>query len=439
MNKTYIFLTILLLTAMAGCEQPMRAQEQLLFIAQTETGSEEHVTLEVLFLGDGTTNEMVEFPEFEGTVADSALHAVRFSMSVSPSLDHYAWITYPNEPIPLQNGELSIVTIQSQEEKGIGTMVTANTSDGIHWSPDSVYVAYCSYAENEPKEVVVYGIESEQLIRTGIREAPCNSIAWDPNAQLIAVPTSQNQVAVYDVVQQQVTDMIDIGDEAVGTHDVICNPQWSPDSKFLVFSHGCVMQGLGNLDGYEVFLYSIEEKTLRSLVTFSEPEIEKLYSLVPSFQYTWYIQDDETYLAVMFACTVATNLECLDGVPGSFLQIYNVDSQQSSRRFLEIGDFHGGSISLSLQGILVWKTEEGWQLGQLHGLDFEMIQDPDYNDLPGNCRLPDWNPSGNYIAFSQCGGEPDYIYDFTDQKLHTLDDLTQGKSMFLSWNIDQSR
>jgi hypothetical protein len=144
MNNKVLAASLLMLVVV-GCSQQNNSQSQILFLNHDKDTNGSVVTLNTMNPGDWSAKELLRFSNTESTIADTPLYVVYDSLSVSPNLEHIAWITYPDKPIPLQHGELSLVNVERHEETHIGTMVTSSTSSGIHWSPDSRFIAYCSF------------------------------------------------------------------------------------------------------------------------------------------------------------------------------------------------------------------------------------------------------------------------------------------------------
>jgi hypothetical protein len=434
-----------------GCTQQNNNPSQILFLNHNENANGNIVTLNTINPSDWNTSVLLQLSHTEYIGSGDPLYQVFSSLSVSPNLGYVAWITYSDGPLP-NHGELSLLNIENQEEiyidtRGIASIenqegiyidtITAfwGTSE-IYWSPDSTHIAYCAYHEGGAREVMLFNIETNNSISTGIYDTSCVLLAWDYIGEHLAIPLGDNRVIIYNAREQKISDTIDISPVAYGTHTVICNPQWSPDSQYLVFRHGCAMRGIGHLDGYEIFLYSLEEQTLTSVVDFSEEEMQTLIPLVPHFEYDWLVQDGDLFLVIMFKCTVATNIECGNEVPKAFVLIYDVKTQTQRQYISEVVGYRGRPFALSSNGILLWETLEGWQTGKINRTELEILPNM-ISPLPSECREPkwepSWEPSGNYIAFINCNMTPEYIYDYEEQKLLNWSELIEGKSLFLGW------
>lgn len=196
------------------------------------------------------------------------------------------------------------------------------------------------------------------------------------------------------------------------------------------------MRGIGHLDGYEVFLYSIEEQILTSVVDFTDEEMKILSPLIPGFEYDWLVQNNELFLIVMFTEPSLDEIGS-ENLPQDFLLIYNVKTQVQNQYISEVADYQGFSFSLSTDGIVLWETGDGWQMGQIKQGELTMLPDL-MTALPtgvspnpqGKVR---WDPSGEYMVFVNNSEQPEYVYNYEQQELLHWPELVEGKSVFLGW------
>jgi len=156
-------------------------------------------------------------------------------------------------------GEIFSVPAEEGSIKNISNNCGARDKDAA-WSPDGSKIAYLSDKSGE-LEIYVQDAkgETEAVRLTSNKNGYRHTLRWSPDGTKIAFADQTLRCYFVDVVTKKITEVDQAKYENVDIsldHKPIYDFQWSPDSKFIAYSH------MNSSFVYQVYIYSLENKKI---------------------------------------------------------------------------------------------------------------------------------------------------------------------------------
>ena len=294
MNKKSFYLNFFLLAAIcfsfSSCNQSSdESLQRLIFQSLIDDGR-------VIYLLDSDGESFTEIGKFPLSYTATWLSPNGEYLLIGP----FGWDMQLLE-IPSGKKHIEISKV------GANNLESLPYQENVAWAPDSNRIVFIREAENElHTELVFFDLNTNTETILTNDDTIYRSPVWSPDGNIIAAVKMQPctprpwdcplDEIVWNIIfidlehREQIEIHHDLNNNLNGVwQKSLCNLNWSPDGKFIVFENDCDDDGLGF--GKSIYVTSIDGKQLFQLVN-----PETFLPSIPNYDIEWLDNGSKLYI-----------------------------------------------------------------------------------------------------------------------------------------------